>query len=525
MPVLTALDVMGVQRFVFSTNRLQDVVAGSWLVYWSTSSDGALQDLIPKEDIFLAGGGNVIAKFESIEEARQFTAIYTRRLYDRVPGLEVAVVHKPFEDAKLAEVLQEVQIELAQAKTEYLPGVPLLGLSVNAACCETGLPATGFDRNDLTAPLSAGVLKRREESSNACERWMPFLYAHSGFNFPLELDHLGRTYGETSQIGIVHIDGNGVGQKIAGWLSKKVEEGAEDKDVQREYREWSQAIDGLGLKAFQDIVNRVCQATEKKDEEIWMIGKPTELSFRLAKVNGGWMLPLRPILLGGDDLTFVCDGRIALALAETALSVFDKSNIPHLGRISACAGIAIVRAHAPFIRTYKLAESLCTSAKRMLKEEKDSGCALDWHIGSSRPGESISSIREKQYQINGYKLTCRPYRLNANKDKESVESWRWLSETLLDDSQCGLRGTRWSKRRNKVKSFCKLIRGGPEVIQKVLKTWQVIDNKLQLPQEIENGFWAESRTPLLDALELLDLHLNLALKSNDNNLRNGEEKR
>jgi len=229
------------------------------------------------------------------------------------------------------------------------------------------------------------------------------------------------------------------------------------------------------------------------------------------------MLPLRPILLGGDDLTFVCDGRIALDLAETALDVFNKSDVPHLGKISACAGVAMVRVHAPFARAYELAEKLCTSAKRMLKKNNDPGCALDWHIGACRPGEAIEDIRKRQYKANNHELTCRPYRLDSG--REDAESWRWLSGTLLDDPKMGLRGKAWSRRRNKVKALAELAREGRESVHASLEAWRVVDTKLQLPQPIAGNGFARTRTPLIDALELFDLHLVLEPAAN----KRGEE--
>ncbi|MCX9080546.1 MAG: hypothetical protein OIN84_21475, partial [Candidatus Methanoperedens sp.] len=74
MPVLTAIDVLGVQRFIFSSNRLKDVVTGSYWVHWSTSREGALKDLVSREKILLAGGGNAIIEYDSIEKAREFAA-------------------------------------------------------------------------------------------------------------------------------------------------------------------------------------------------------------------------------------------------------------------------------------------------------------------------------------------------------------------------------------------------------------------------------------------------------------------
>lgn len=517
MPVLTAIDVLGVQRFVFSSNRLRDVVTGSYLVHWSTSEEGALEEL-SSTNILLAGGGNAIVEFDSMEGARFFTARYTRLLHDEAPGLEVVVVHKEFKVGRLAQALQEIQIELARAKTERFPSTPLLGLSVTASCGETGLPASGLDPNDPTMPLSKEILKRRQKAKQANRHWDDYLKEFKEFAFPMELDHLGRTIGDTSLIGVVHVDGNSVGQKIKNWLMEKSENRVGDDVVRREYREWSQTIDRLGRDTLKAVVDRICQRTEKTAEDgrekVKIAGRPERLGFELKKVDDQWMLPLRPILLGGDDLTFVCDGRIALDLAETALDVFDKSDIPHLGKIKACAGVAMVRVRTPFARAYKLSEDLCSSAKRMLKKNNDSGCALDWHIGTSRPEETVEKIRKRQYCANGFNLTCRPYRLGSGKEKD--ETWRWLSRTLLDDPQTGLRGKTWFERRNKVKAFAELAQEGPDSVRASLEAWKVVDKNLRLPQSIqENGFYANTRTPLLDAMELLDLHLALdAAKDN-----------
>jgi hypothetical protein len=507
MPVLTAIDVLGVQRFVFASNRLRDVVAGSFLVDCSTSSDRALSNRVPKGSVLLAGGGNSIIEFDSLDEAREFTARYTRNLYDQAPGLEVAVAHKPFEPGGLARALQEIQIELARVKTERRPAAPLLGLSVNETCGETGMPAVGFDSSDPSVPLSNGVLKRREKKDEARRHWSEYLREWDGFAFPMELDQLGRTVGDTSLMGVVHVDGNGVGEKIKVWLARKADNGAGDEMVREEYRQWSQAIDELGKRSFQAVVDRVCGAVVGEHDAVKkMAGKPATLGFELKAVNGEWMLPLRPIVLGGDDLTFVCDGRIALDLTETALAVFEASDVPHLGKITASAGVALTRAHAPFARAYQLAEKLCASAKRMRKEKKLQGCALDWHSGISRPGETVTDIRERQYRGNTYHLTCRPYPLGSGKD--DPETWRWLSKTLLDDPRVGLRGETWSGRRSKVKAFAELAREGPDSVKAAVEAWKVAAKNLCLAKAVaEDGFFATSRTPLLDALELLDLHL------------------
>jgi len=504
MPILTAIDVLGVQRFIFLSNRLKDIVAGSWLVHWSTSvQDGALSGALKgnKQNIILASGGNAILEFEDLESAKNFASQYTKSLYKEAPGLEVILVHYEYSSGGLATALIKLQKELAKAKIAPPVSAPLLGLSVTATCRETGLSANGFASDDFNAPLSREILKRREKMKEANSRWAEFLQ-NPNLEFPLELDDLGRSIGDTSLIGIVHIDGNGVGAKIQEWLENQ--EGEPDEKVRQRYREWSKALDDLGHKAFEAVVKRVLKALSINNDSPQINGYPNELSFKLKKRKQKIQLPLRPIILGGDDLTFVCDGRLALDLAATALKVFREEEIPHLGKITASAGVALVKVHDPFSRAYRLCEDLCSNAKRRLKEEDfvESDCAIDWHIGLPHPSETLENIRNSLYRLDRYELTGRPYFLNQG---AKVRTWDWFERELLNF----LRTSTWKEHRNKVKKLLELAHEGPEEMERKLKTWKAVFPQLKLPSEIEtNGFFG-GRTPLVDAVELLDIHLAL----------------
>lgn len=538
MAVLTGIDVLGVQRFVFSSNRLKDVVAGSYLVDWSTSHEGAflglpVKDLIEKdEDILLASGANAFIVFSDMVKACAFAAEYTRLLYEEAPGVETVIVHEKIGSEGLAATLQKIQIKMAREKTERIPSVPLAGVSVTATCMETGLPAVNFTLDESNRPISRNIAKRRREIVSANGYWKGHLLrGRDEFDFPLNFEDLGRTVGDTSLIGVVHVDGNGVGELIKNWLEVQADSGINDDLFRQEYKEWSKAIDDLGYASLQAVVDRLCDCVEDGS----ITGKPDRLVFKLKELDSGngWMLPLRPILLGGDDLTFVCDGRIALDLAETALGVFEseKSKIPHFGKpIRACAGVAIVRVRSPFIRAYQLAEKLCASAKMKSKANGGDHCAIDWHIGLGRLGESLSELRDRHYKVAqkvpkagrsrdySLNLTCRPYLLGSANNPEE-ESWRWLRMDVLDNQEYGLRGEAWADKRNKVKALPEVLRGGPEAFRDAIKAWRVAsDDKpdQQMPLlKASGGFFDHSRTPLLDAVELVDLHLELMAKTGD----------
>ena len=224
-------------------------------------------------------------------------------------------------------------------------------------------------------------------------------------------------------------------------------------------------------------------------------------------------LPIRPILLGGDDMTFVCDGRIAMDLAATALAEFEKiTALDQIGSVRACAGVALVKTHTPFARAYKLSESLCISAKHLLKEEEwTDRSALDWHIGLSSPSEPLNALRQRQY---GDELTCRPYLLRQYAEYVFEPSWDWLAEKVLGTIGKGFRTSdptktpNWIAHRAKLKALQGIVRKGSDEVENALKAWKVAHPELNLPDNMEKGFIGR-RTPILDAVELLDIHFPL----------------
>lgn len=541
MPVLTAIDVVGIQSYIFASNRLRDVVGASYLVEWATSRHGGLRldngEAAPP-DVLMAAGGNAILRFPTSDAAKRFALYYSRRLLERAPGLDVAIAHQPYDDPRLADGLLALQIKIAKAKLDRRPHSPQLGLSIMEPCAITGLPASEQSTTPESQWISARIARSRDPATiqAAKERWrlllgsadnLPAEICARGVTFPDELDQMGRTRGDTSLIGIVHVDGNGIGKRIQRWLVSKL--GSADDAIDEEYRSWSGALESLGKVVFQRVLSRLLGRIEPTGRQFYLRGQPSpprELDFELhTNPDGLIYLPLRPILLGGDDLTFVCDGRIALDLAAAALRAFAhesarSADLKLLGEtpMTACAGVAVVRSHYPFVRGYELSEGLCAAAKLAKRDAeassglKDTGCWIDWHRGITRPNESVAEIRERQY---GHKeLTCRPYPLDG--DVSQRLTWDWLDSELLGEPAAGgsnrlsLRNPGiWGERRNKVKNLAGLARDGANAIRRQLEAWSSVAPDLKLPTPINVDGFKAGRTPLLDAVELLDIHLRL----------------
>ncbi|NUN13567.1 MAG: hypothetical protein HUU55_08020 [Myxococcales bacterium] len=524
MPILTGIDLLGIQSYIFASNRLRDVLTASWLIEYVMSSEFLTSAGCGQGDIVNTAGGNAALVFGDLDTAKTFTRNYTRSLLETAPGLDVAVVHRSFESGHLASALRVIQADLARAKLERMPQIPLLGQSVTARCPTTGGPVVDIVDDEF---VSAQIATLRKPAHVHCAqtRWKNFLPDKPlGDNrkatFPVQLDHLGRSAGDTSLLGVVHVDGNGIGTLIRQWIAAKNQAG--DDRLRAEYREWSYDLRRLGDNVIHRLVSRIvsriqCLESSKRPPRWHLTGAPEALGFDLYldPTDGMVCLPFRPIVLGGDDITFVCDARIALDLAAEAIRIIENEKIRHLGMLSASVGVAMVKQHAPFSHAVGLASELCGSAKQTRRASGNSGSWIDWHIGLPKPGEVVSSIRKRQYRGKTAELTLRPYPLSGHNDVYNfatlTDSWLGPSPSSHRGGQ-GFRGDRlWAESRNRIKQLATLASSGPSAVEAQMDAWKTIDPSLTFPSGIDGRGLVGQRTPLIDIAELIDLHLRLDL--------------
>jgi hypothetical protein len=523
MPVLTAVDTIGIQRFVFASNRLRDVTAGSALVKRVTSQDFLQSNVAGIENamVLAAAGGNALLRFAGLEDAQRFAARYSRALLEQAPGLEAAVAHRDYAAGSLAAAIGAIQDNLARAKAGRASQAPLLGLAVTAPCTETRMPASDVMTvsrapGERPAPVSAAIAARRRVQPPTSQLGT---FTDAGgrtwqLEYPLDLDHLGRTFGDTSLLGVIHLDGNGIGAAISAWLQER--RGVTDDDrLAADYATLTGELTAVVAAALDAAVNAGRDSLTPVDNGAVIASADLDLRVELYADRDTLYLPLRPVLLGGDDLTLICDGRLALDLAARALTAFRATPAPTLGgKLSACAGVALVGTHFPFSRAYDVAAELCESAKKLVRARGLDECALDWQFVPAGTADDLSALRAGYAAVVGQRangaqppaprLTMRPYLLDP---ADGEPSWRWLAGEVLDGPD-GLRGPRWAATRNKVKRLGELAVRGPAAVGRALAAWQVADPALRLPAGLGDGF-REGRTPLLDAVELLDIYLPL----------------
>lgn len=178
-------------------------------------------------------------------------------------------------------------------------------------------------------------------------------------------------------LAIVHLDGNGLGGVFAKF--SEVSGASNADDYLQELRRFSEAVDRATKQAFRHAVRVV--------GEVW------SQNFLSDKVRP--VLPLVPLVLGGDDLTLALEGRLAIRFAREFLLAFEQASaddqvISNVARrrqdfpapyLAACAGIAIVKPHFPFYDAYGLCEQLLRRAKTVKHHAGQAACsAIDFHV-------------------------------------------------------------------------------------------------------------------------------------------------
>jgi hypothetical protein len=406
--------------------------------------------------------------------------------------------------------------ELDCYKQTRIPSSPLLGLGITVNCNSTQFPAIGLspdyrDRDDEESddapyPISQETVSKRQASGRAqtalanlfCSEMPEYLV------FPRQLDHIGRTEHESSYIAIVHADGNGMGKRFQTY--------GQDAQTPREYidrmRNFSKKVDEAGKTALKSVLKKLIDAIDPKTKILTGKFDKFELS-KPKKDSSKYCLPFRPIVYGGDDVTFICDGRLGIELAVTYLKEFEKQSnqMPDGKRLTACAGVCLVKTHYPFARAYELSEVLCKSGKNLLRRENLEGSAIDWHIANTGLFGSLQDIREREYFVSSVgQLNMRPLLLEAPREWQTWDAFLPVLKTFNSDE--------WREKRNKVMALREVLTKGPNATKQFLLNYR--QGKLpKLGSETGNEDtlategWVDQICGYFDAIEAMDFYLGL----------------
>ncbi len=321
-------ETKGIQRWILDSSRLRDLAGGSALIEALTGEAERGVASVGGTVRYAAAGG-LLAEFPGRAELEAFASEWPMYLAYRAPGLQVV---QAWVEAGGPGGLTKLVADLLPARRN-VPPPPLLeaGPWLERAG-RSGLPAVPRPR-DL--PKSKARMTQWDEPSVERERALRER-GETGTLFQgilrvAEIHEDVERWPEVP-IAVVHADASGVGRRIA--------ELGGDPDVLERF---SRALDEATKEATRRAVR-------------WLRGAQRAEPLRI-----------RPVVLGGDDLTVILPAAQARGFVATWLEAFEDQTREHHpdlgGELHAGAGVAFVNRGYPFAMAYDRAEEACRVVK------------------------------------------------------------------------------------------------------------------------------------------------------------------
>ena len=484
--------VQGIQGFIFQTNKLRDIVGASELVEeicttkFASLVSGKELDykdakkyLKADKNAILFAAGNVKYIFESKEACEKVARVFPKEISEFAPGITVsqAVVKMEGKFEKFEDAVNKLEKRLRTQRNKPMKS-QTLGLMGILRSRQSGLPVVkitkGKSGEEHWDAAKLAKLKRaeysgadtkvedRESTQELCKKAFGLKSISNG-NIAHDIEDLTKN---NDWIAVIHADGNGLGQIV-----QKVGK------IEKDFKEFSQLLDEAttlaAVKAYEAV---------KGD------------------FNNSEIIPIRPIVLGGDDLTVVCRADLALKYTETFIFEFENQTKEKLGkiitdnnvfekggikdRLTACAGIAYVKSSYPFYYAYELAETLCTTAKKDAKAGLDGelpkSCLMFHKVQDSFTEDWNAIVKRELMPQENISFEFGPYYINEAK------KGRWTLEELMRKA-VALESKEGNAVKSHLRNWMSLLHDNPAMAeQKLKRLCAILDDGNEEKKKLKN---------------------------------------
>lgn len=355
---LYGASIQGIQEYIFRTNKLADIVHRSDLINEICTTDfKGILGLTSVDPIVMAAGN--VKCFLNEADCKKAVREFPKFVQDKAPGVtfsQAVVKMDDNHDFEYACDLLEIRLHVQRNKPMKSVTMGLIGIERDR---KTGLPLvlSGKERNKADATLK--LYKK--------------LFGKDIKYEDIALD-TERLTGTNDWIAVIHADGNGFGEVVANM----------GKDFKK-LRDFSQNLDLATISAAK----QAC-----------------------LDVFGDDVMAVRPVVIGGDDMTVICRANKAVDFVREYIKNFEEQTTRLLAEkqllpdgmtcLTTCAGIAFIKSKYPFYYGYNLAETLCDIAKGDAKSDEIKGTAalapscLMFHRVQSSFVESYADIVKKE---------------------------------------------------------------------------------------------------------------------------------
>lgn len=340
---LYGLTVQGIQSYIFGTNKLKEIIGASEIIeqICTTLFKKFLNDNTEiKGEAYLNAAGNI--RFATTEDnAKKIVLEYGYIVNQFAPGLPFSQAIVKIKEQDLNETRIDLDNKLRAERNLINNHVPLGTMARSRQRRIGGFSSNICDEKHEDSGYLDAITNAKFTNSAGKLLTEKIKYDNKEFVYPSKFSELAKG-GNHSWLAVVHIDGNKIGDTIRDLL---------DEHKQNQFttlKNFSKNINQATINAFNNAVRDVFIIGEKAKKHLIEDGKMA--------------LPIRPIILGGDDITVIMRSDYALEFTYIYLKYFEDETKDITG-LTACAGIAYVKEKFPFHYSVKLAEDLCVYAK------------------------------------------------------------------------------------------------------------------------------------------------------------------
>ena len=486
---LYGASVQGIQDFIFKTDKLAEIVGASELVEQICTTlflqvSGLTES---NEAILQIAAGNVKCEFTDEAKLAFVVRNFPVKVQQMAPGITISQAVVPVEGEDYLQKLEE-KLKIQRNKIAKPLEIGFMGLERDR---KNGEISYNENHQSESTALKLKAIKpdnEKDGNNDSKETLFQKIAGKSIKNREIAFDISEITKsGKNSWIAVIHADGNGLGQILQG-KGKEISEKGKNRD-------FSKAIEDATKKAVQSVFKSVIEDTKNT----W-------------NKEGKFRYPIRPVILGGDDLTVIIRADLALEFTtkflekfeETSKTEFKTLGINGLNHLTACAGIAFVKKSYPLHYALHLAEELCSDAKKKVKKDLTKNelpkSALAFHKVQDSFVEDLDSLKRRTLNSKVWNFYHGPYLLDEIKSIQNKLS-------ILNDE--ATKGDKKTKAVGKLRQIVSESYKDKSTTKFMLSRMEEINttfyNDLELDKELtkvsENDD-KKSTSPLLDLITL-----------------------
>ena len=379
-------EAKSIQAYLLESGRLRDLIGGSELIQSLTEDllDEVLRQVDPDQTILFSrkAGGAFYAFGQDPERIKSLMMLWSLVVQQLAPGLQFD--HAEGSGDSALEAFDSARRAL-RGNTSFSVLMRPLAAPVTLRSQRTGLPAVAVDKRTgepadtatrakaASADLSKMQLMDRigpEREELTWRNWPRSLGPGEEGGFPF-ID-------EDRTIALVHADGNGFGELL------------------RQAREAVGPDPERFMPVFKTLSNEIQQATEKAVQQ-------AVAEVLVPNKDKAGILPARPVVVGGDDLTFLVRADLAVPFVQSFVAQFESASkramkkLNKVGleglpaKLTVGAGMVFMRASQPFHMALDLVEDLIGKAKDDARE-----------CGEGTPPSSVAFHRVTTSLVDDY---------------------------------------------------------------------------------------------------------------------------